>query len=106
GSAFGQSNASIAGRITDQQGASVTGAEVRLRSRSSSAQSLTISDDNGGYSLRNIAAGDYALEVTAHGFAAFTSDIVKISRGQSLNQDVKLSVQAVSESVVITASGT
>lgn len=97
--------ASISGRATDQNGAAVSRAEVQLRSRSG-AQSLAVTDDNGAYSFRNAAPGDYIIEVRAKGFANFTSSELNLARGQSLTTDVKLSVEAVSESVVVTATGT
>src|SRR5205807_10209168 len=50
--------------------------------------------------------GDHILEVTAKGFATFTSKELSLGRGQSVSNDVRLSVQAVSESVVVTATGT
>jgi iron complex outermembrane receptor protein len=103
---FAQGNpAAITGRVTDQHGASVAGAEVQLRSRSS-AQSLAVTDDNGAYSFRNAAPGNYIIEVRAKGFASFTSSELNLARGQSLTNDVKLSVEAVSENVVVTATGT
>jgi len=103
--AFSQSHGSISGKVTDPQGASVAGAEVRLRPRSGS-QSLTLTDDNGAYSFRNVAPGDYVLEINKGGFASFTSDELTVTRGQSLTSDAKLSVEAVSENVVVTATGT
>lgn len=103
---FAQGNpASISGRATDQNGAAVSGAEVRLRSRTGRELSA-ITDDNGAYSFTNIVTGDYVLEVKAKGFAGFTSNELRVSRSQSLTNDVKLSVEAVSESVVVTATGT
>lgn len=104
-SALAQSNASINGRVTDPQGASVARAEIRLRSKAG-AQLFATSDDNGGYSFRNVAPGEYALEIKASGFAAFTSNELKVTRGQTLTSDAKLSVETVNESVVVTASGT
>jgi vitamin B12 transporter len=103
--AFAQGGSSITGRVTDPHGANVAGAEVRLRSRSG-AQSITVTDDNGAYAFRNLAPGGYVLEIKAHGFVGVTSNDLSVTRGQSLNNDVKLSIEAVSESVVVTASGT
>jgi len=103
--AFAQNSTSITGHVTDQHGANVAGAEVRLRSRTG-GQLLAITDDNGAYSFRNIAPGNYVLEIKAKGFAGFTSNELSVTRGQSLANDVKLSVEAVSESVVVTAAGT
>ena len=103
--ASAQSSSSITGRVTDPHGANVAGAEVRLRSRSG-AQLVANTDDNGAYSFQNVAPGVYVLEIKANGFASFTSNELSVTRGQSLTNDVKLSVEAVSESVVVTATGT
>src|SRR5205814_4588052 len=103
--AFSQSRATIAGHVKDLRGASVAGAEVQLRSRSGIHLSAT-TDDNGAYSFTNLASGDYVVEVKAKGFASFTSNELNVRHGQSLTTDVQLSVEAVSESVVITATGT
>lgn len=103
---FAQSNPSlITGRVTDQNGAAVSGAEVRLRSRTG-AQFLAVTDDTGAYSFKNTPPGDYVVEGKAKGFADFTSSEINLARGQSLTNDVKLSVEAVNESVVVTATGT
>jgi vitamin B12 transporter len=103
--ASAQTGSSITGRVTDQTGARVTGAEVRLRSRLGTS-SVAITDDNGAYSFKNVAPGDYVLEIKKTGFAGFTSDELTVAHGQSLTHDVKLSVEGVSESVVVTATGT
>jgi vitamin B12 transporter len=97
--------AAINGRVTDQHGASVAGAEVQMRSRSG-AQAITQSDNNGAYSFSNVAPGNYIIEVKAKGFANLTSNELNLGRGQSLTNDLTLSLEAVSESVVVTATGT
>jgi vitamin B12 transporter len=100
-----QSAASISGHVIDEHGANVTGAEVQLRSRSG-AQIFAVTDDNGAYSFKNVVPAEYVLEVKAKGFANFTSNEISVLRGQSLTNDVHLSVKAVSESVVVTPMGT
>jgi iron complex outermembrane receptor protein len=102
---YAQTSTSIAGHVTDQHGAAVAGADVHLRSRSG-ANLLGSTNDKGEYSFRYVAPGDYILEVQAKGFASFTSEEISIGRGPSLTKDVQLSVEAVNESVVITATGT
>ena len=104
-STLAQSSSSISGRITDEHIASVVGAEVQIRSRAG-AQLITITDNNGAYVFKNLAADEYLLEVRAKGFAVFTSTEITVNRGQSLTNDVHLQVEAVSENVVVTATGT
>jgi vitamin B12 transporter len=102
---FPQSRATIAGYVTDPHGASVAGADVHLRSRSG-AHLLVFTDDKGAYAFRYVVPGDYVLAVQAKGFASFTSNELSIARGQSLTNDVQLSLEGVNESVVVTATGT
>lgn len=104
-SAFAQNMAAVRGRVADERGAGVAGAEVWLRSRSG-AHLLLVTDGNGDYSFKFVVPGDYVMEVKAKGFATFTSTELRLARGQSISNDVRLSIQAVSESVVVTATGT
>jgi vitamin B12 transporter len=103
--AAAQNMASLHGRVADSHGAAVSGAEAQLRSRSG-AHLLLVTDDNGNFSFKYVVPGDYILEVIADGFATFTSKQLTLSRGQSLTNDVQLSIQAISENVTITANGT
>lgn len=100
-----QSATEIHGRIKDPGNASVTGAEVSLRSRSG-AQVVAWSDSNGEYRFKGLAGGDYVLEAQAKGFAVFTSKPLHLARGESLTNDVELLVEAVNGSVTVTANGT
>src|ERR1041384_6916398 len=67
--AQGQNRATINGRVTDQRNANIFGAEVRLISRTGGTATTT-SDGNGKFEFKNIAAGDYILEVKASGFSS------------------------------------
>src|SRR5688572_20958793 len=99
-SAFPQSSTELRGRITDERNANIAGAHVRLRSRSGGELSTT-TDDNGTYAFTNLAAGDYVLEVRASGFSAFASRVT-IHRGQTVTNDLRLSVEAINETVSVT----
>ncbi|MEA2206766.1 MAG: vitamin transporter [Blastocatellia bacterium] len=100
-----QSSATISGRVNDQRGGAVAGAEVQLRSRTGPALAAT-TDNAGKFAFLNLAPGDYLLETTAAGFAAATSNELHLERRQTLTHDVTLRVATLSETVVITAAGT
>jgi vitamin B12 transporter len=102
---FAQSGASITGRVTDEHGARVSGAEVRLRSRAG-IKLFARTDEQGVYGFNGLAPGDYILEVTARGFAVMTSEELRVERGQTSSHDFTLSVEAVNENMVVVASGT
>lgn len=105
GEAFAQGGAQLKGRVTDSAGAGIAGAEVRLRSRSG-LMILARTDEQGVYAFNGLGAGDYFLEAQARGFAARTSDELRVARGQLFNYDISLAVEAVSENVVVVAAGT
>ena len=100
-----QSATDIHGRVTDERNASVAEAEVSLQSRSG-AQLVAVTDNNGAYTFKGLGTGDYVVEVKGKGFAVFTSKPLHLTRGQSLANDIQLTVQAVNASVVVTATGT
>lgn len=100
----GQSGTIVSGRVTDERNANIAGAEVRLISRTGNSD-VVITDGNGRYEFKNLAAGDYILEVRAPGFASATSSLNFIS-GKSIERNVILSVRTLNETVVVTAAGT
>jgi iron complex outermembrane receptor protein len=97
--------ASVGGRVTDERGANVAGAEVRLRSRSG-VQLFGRTNGEGVYNFTGLGVGEYILEVTAEGFATQTSQAVLVERGAAVKHDFQLAIAAVNESVVVVASGT
>jgi vitamin B12 transporter len=100
-----QGGATITGRVTDEKGARVAGAEVRLRARSVIAL-FGRTNEEGVCVFDGLGAGDYVLEVIAEGFATQTSNRVRVTQGQTVNVDLRLSVAAVNELVLVVASGT
>ncbi|PWT90788.1 MAG: hypothetical protein C5B55_09160 [Blastocatellia bacterium] len=100
-----QSSASIKGTVTDQNGGSITRAQVVLNSRSS-FQLATTTRDNGEYSFKDLSPGVYLLEVRAEGFATFASEEVRIDKGEVKELNMRLSPAVVSASVVVSATGT
>jgi iron complex outermembrane receptor protein len=102
--AFAQSGTELRGRVTDERDASIAGAEVRLRSRAGGELSAT-TDDTGTYIFTSVAPGEYVLEIRAKGFAS-SATRVTVSRGQSVKSDLRLSIDAISETVSVTGTGT
>jgi vitamin B12 transporter len=102
---FAQGGSAITGRVKDERGGVIAGAEVRLRSRSG-LKILARSDERGVYAFNGLGGGDYFLEARARGFAATTSEELRVARGTVFNYDVTLGVEAVNENVVVVATGT
>jgi vitamin B12 transporter len=102
---FAQNGGGVTGRVTDERGANIVGAEVRLRSRVG-ARLFARTNESGVYAFKGLAPGDYILEVKARGFAALTSAEFRVERGEVATRDMTLPVAAVNENVVVTATGT
>jgi vitamin B12 transporter len=102
---YGQNQTGIFGTISDERGGKIVGAEVGLRSRGG-VQLKTVTDQNGAFAFANLNPGEYLIEVKAEGFASFASNEINLTRGNNLHLDLELKVASVSESVVVTATGT
>ena len=102
---FGQNVAAIKGSIADENGGKVSGAAVRLRSRTGTQLNTTTNRD-GAFEFRNLPTGQYLIEVQADGFAKFASDEINIERGPARQLEFTLKVAGIDESVVVTAAGT
>src|SRR5688500_14070069 len=91
----------IFGRVMDQNGAVVRGAEIQAKTRT------TTTDDQGRYRLIQLEPGIYSIRVSSAGFATQeVTNIITVS-GQSLQFDVTLiPASVVAEAVVIAAAET
>ena len=65
-----QRSGSISGKVVDQSGAYVTGALVKLTQEGQPSSTEALSDDNGQFSLSNVAPGPFQLTITSPGLAA------------------------------------
>src|SRR6266404_1826764 len=67
---FAQSAASgtIAGQVTDPQGAVLVGADLKLIDLATSNVRTTVTNDTGRYNFINVPSGTYDLTVTKSGF--------------------------------------
>lgn len=103
----GQANAqssggAISGLVKDATGAVVAGADVSL----STAQQVTLSsgktDDQGRFKLEGIAAGQYLLTVSRTDFSV-QRQAVRLNEGQSLEVEVLLELNQISEQITVTS---
>ena len=75
--------------VSDPNGAVVSGALVTLTQQSTGVRRETTTNDEGLYTLTNLAAGDYQLGVAATGFKA-PPLVVTLQVGQSTTLNVPL----------------
>lgn len=85
--ASAEAKGAITGTVSDQKGAGVSGATVKVTSSAGAAQSAT-TDDQGLYAVTDLAAGAYDFSVTTkEGIKVFEANI-NISPGQVLTLGV------------------
>src|SRR6185369_1894189 len=80
----------IAGRIMDQNGAVIPGAEIQVKLIKTGLTRTTTSDAEGRYRLIQLEPGTYTIRVSIPGFALQeTADVATVS-GQNLQHDALL----------------
>ncbi|MDQ6758628.1 MAG: carboxypeptidase regulatory-like domain-containing protein [Acidobacteriota bacterium] len=97
-------NATISGSVTDNQGASITGAQVVATETDTSVKTTAITNEAGVYSLRNLPIGTYVLTAEHPGFRRYVREGLTLTTGQSLGLDLRLELGAVADSINVSAS--
>lgn len=88
----------ISGRVTDPDHRALQGARVELQPRGQAA----VSDEQGEFTIADVAPGDYTLTVSYVGFSPFSTPI-SVKAGAVAQADAALQVAKVSEAVTIRA---
>jgi carboxypeptidase family protein/TonB-dependent receptor-like protein len=95
---------SVVGTVTDQVGAVVPGATIKVTNTATGLTRQVTADSTGSYSLTNLLEGDYELAVSASGFKPLTQKGVNVRINNVSHIDLKLEVGGVSETVTVDAS--
>ena len=105
---FGQVTAagSIAGTVTDPNGAVVSGATVTARNKSTGVEVTAVTGENGAYRIPSVSAGQYNVIVQAtSGFKKAQVTDVKVDVGTPATVNVQLEVGTAQETVTIVGGG-
>ncbi len=95
----------ITGIVTDPSGAILSGASVVLSNASTGDVRKATSNASGAYRFTAVpVVGVYSLTVTFQGFSKYELANLKVSVGDTLTLDVKLSVGASQSTVLVNAS--
>ena len=96
----------LIGKVVDQQGAAVTGAEVRVTSPARiGAPAVQQTNDRGQWRFSALPAGLYTLDVAAPGMKAFHEDGISINAGSTIPRTIQMNLAGVEESIVVEGAG-
>ena len=94
---------SIVGTVTDQAGASVPNAKVRITSRGTTQSRETETDAAGTYAFPSLAPDAYEVAVSKPGFQTLTFHGSNVAADNTVRVDAVLRIGAVDTSVDVTA---
>jgi hypothetical protein len=91
---------SVAGRVTDPQGAAVPDAEVSARQVETNIHATAVTDPDGRFRFPFLRIGTYELRVTKPGFALASRNLV-LNAGSAFQLPIALGLVGVQENVTV-----
>ncbi len=102
-SAQNVSGGGVSGQVTDQQGAAVPGADVRLMDVTTNTPRVVSTNSDGRYTFNNIPPGNYNLEVRKQGFAMSRVEKQAVEVGLVLTLNVTLQIGTAATTIEVQA---
>lgn len=103
GGVFAQSS-SVTGSVTDQTGAAVPGATVKITNPATGSSRMVVTDGSGNYSFPGLAPATYRVEVEAANFKKAVNNNVKALVDSTASIDIVLEAGTVTETVDVTTN--
>jgi Fe(3+) dicitrate transport protein len=94
---------SVGGRILDQNAATITGAQVTLRSKEKNKETTFVTNTDGSYRFNELLPGEYELTAVARGFSV-THQTISLKSGETPVIDLTLQPSSLAETVVISSN--
>src|SRR5579883_773082 len=94
----------VSGQVTDESGAAVPGAEIKLVDLSTSSAQTTTSNETGRYTFSSVPPGQYNITFSKNGFANFQVAKQDVQIGQVLTINATLKVGATATTVEVSAT--
>jgi carboxypeptidase family protein len=99
-------NGRLSGAVTDQSGAALAGASVRLLDESNGVIAQTTTESSGQYSFSGVSPGNYRVEVERQGFQKNVIAGLNISPGEENQFNTQLRLGSSAETVKVSADTT
>jgi hypothetical protein len=98
--------AALIGTVSDQQGAAIGGALVRITSPALIGGSLAMTtNERGQLRFPSLPPGAYALEIERQGFAAYREADIRLGGGATIDRSPILTPAGIAESIVVNGAG-
>jgi hypothetical protein len=94
---------SMVGNVTDSSAAAVPGAAIKITEMSTNDVHSAEANESGVYSIVNLPAGTYRIEVTKQGFRTFVSSNILVNQNNVVRVDAQLQVGAQTETIEVSA---
>ena len=91
------------GRVVDQSGGVIPGADVTITNEETSASRSTVTNERGEFTLTFLNVGTYTCTVSMTGFKTREETGIEVSSGKKLNQVFSLEVGEVTETLTVTS---
>ena len=101
---FGQATGSFSGTVSDNAGALITGANVRITSEGTGLTREARTDDSGHYLIPLLPVAFYTIQVQAPGFASVEQKSVRLQVDEQRELNFTLKPASVSTSVEVSAT--
>src|SRR5260370_1482053 len=98
--------ATLSGRITDQTGSVIVGAQGTATDADTNVASSTKTNDNGIFIFPSLEPGNYQLSVKATGFSELVKNGIVLHVQDRIAQNLALQVGSVDQRITVTAEGT
>src|SRR5258708_35667651 len=89
----------VNGTVPDPQGAAVARAQVVITSNATGLSKETATGGDGGFAVADLTPGDYAVRVSASGFATSEFKRVRLDVGRASTLDVSLKIAKAGEGI-------
>lgn len=96
--------ATVTGRVTDEQGAIVPGAKIKITKIDTGTAYDAVTNGTGIYTLPSLPIGAYRLEATSAGFQTYVQNGILLRVNDSVQINVVLKVGQVNERVEVQAN--
>jgi hypothetical protein len=94
----------IVGTVTDQSGAPVKGAEVRVTNQRTNLERAQVTNDEGSYVFTGLEPSEYTVKASQPGFAQLEVKELPLQVGQEVRRDLELTVSNTTSVVTVEAA--